>query len=92
MEGRYVGRVAVADPLHGFLCRVLGDGMGVERPTRFRAFQLKGSNEVPPADPDGLGAASVTIDSTSATPNVCFDLSVSRGLLAPGRTDARFPL
>jgi hypothetical protein len=46
VEGRYVGRVAVADPLHGFLCRVLGDGMGIDRPTRFRAFQLKGSNEV----------------------------------------------
>jgi len=38
---------------------------------------LKGSNEVPPADPDGMGAAAVTID-TSATPaNVCFDLSVT---------------
>jgi len=46
VDGRYVGRVAVADPLHGFLCRVLGDRMGVAGPRAFRAFQLKGSNEV----------------------------------------------
>ena len=46
MQGSYVGRVAVADPLHGFLCRVVSEGIGVDRPTRFRAFQLKGSNEV----------------------------------------------
>jgi hypothetical protein len=46
VEGRYVGRVAVADPLHGFLCRVLVEGMGVDGPRAFHAFQLKGSNEV----------------------------------------------
>jgi hypothetical protein len=46
VDGRYVGRVAVADPLHGFLCRVLVEGMGVHGPRAFRAFRLNGSNEV----------------------------------------------
>ena len=46
MDGHYVGRVAVDDPLHGFLCRVLVEGMDVGGPRSFHAFRLNGSNEV----------------------------------------------
>jgi hypothetical protein len=46
VEGRYVGRVAADDPLHGFLRRLLVECMGVDRARSFDAFQLKGSNEV----------------------------------------------
>lgn len=46
MDGHYVGRVSRDDPLHGFLCRVAVEQLGVERPTGFRAFRLHGSNEV----------------------------------------------
>jgi len=39
---------------------------------------LKGSTtETPPGDPDGIGGAAVTIDNSTATPDVCFDLSAS---------------
>ena len=46
MDGCYVGRVAVDDPLHPMLCRVLDEGMGVARVRSFDAFRLNGSNEV----------------------------------------------
>jgi len=37
--------------------------------------QLSGANEVPPADPDGFGSASVTFDLAAVPANVCWDLS-----------------
>ncbi len=38
--------------------------------------QLSGANEVPPGDPDGAGAASVTVDVVDATnAQVCWDLT-----------------
>ena len=40
MNGCYVGRVAVDDPLHSILCRVVGEGAH-----SFDAFRLNGSNE-----------------------------------------------
>ena len=47
MNGRYVGHVPLADPLQGFLRRVLCDRLGVhERDPQFRVFRLSGSNEV----------------------------------------------
>ena len=46
MNGCYVGRVAVDDPLHPILCRVVGEGMGVTKVRSFDAFRLNGSNEV----------------------------------------------
>ena len=46
MDGCYVGRVAVDDPLHPILCRVLDEGMGVTKVRSFDAFRLNGSNEV----------------------------------------------
>ena len=46
MDGCYVGRVAVDDPLHPMLCRVLDEGMGVTKVRSFDAFRLNGSNEV----------------------------------------------
>ena len=41
MDGCYVGRVAVDDPLHPMLCRVLDEGMGVAKVRSFAAFRLK---------------------------------------------------
>jgi len=41
VNGCYVGRVAVDDPLHSILCRVVGEGAH-----SFDAFRLNGSNEV----------------------------------------------
>jgi hypothetical protein len=46
VDGCYVGRVAVDDPLHPMLCRVADEGMGVARVGSFDAFRLNGSNEV----------------------------------------------
>jgi len=46
VDGCYVGRVAVDDPLHPMLCRVLDEGMGVAKVRSFAAFRLNGSNEV----------------------------------------------
>ena len=41
--------------------------------------RLSGANELPPADPDGSGAASVTVDVTLRCPSsqVCWDLTYS---------------
>jgi aminoglycoside phosphotransferase (APT) family kinase protein len=47
MNGRYVGYVDGADPLHGFLSQIVRDLMGVrETQPAFRAFRLSGSNVV----------------------------------------------
>ena len=47
MNGKYVGYLAGHDPLHGFLCEVIRDRMGVREPRpAFRVFRLSGSNEV----------------------------------------------
>jgi hypothetical protein len=46
VDGCYVGRVAVDDPLHAILCRVMDEGMGVDGARSFDAFRLNGSNEV----------------------------------------------
>ncbi len=49
--------------------------------------QLSGANEVPAADPDGFGSASVTFDIINATPGtgaeVCWDLSYANILTPP---------
>jgi len=45
--GKYVGYVAGDDRLHGFLSGILHDQLGVRETTpAFRAFRLRGSNEV----------------------------------------------
>jgi aminoglycoside phosphotransferase (APT) family kinase protein len=47
MNGKYVGYLAGHDPLHGFLCEIIRDRMGVrEQRPEFRVFRLCGSNEV----------------------------------------------
>jgi len=47
MNGKYVGYLAGDDPLHGYLCEIIRDRMGVdERRPAFRVFRLSGSNEV----------------------------------------------
>ncbi len=47
MNGDYVGYVAGEDPLHGFLCTIMRDRLGVGEPQlAFRVFRLSGSNEV----------------------------------------------
>jgi aminoglycoside phosphotransferase (APT) family kinase protein len=47
MNGKYVGHVPRQDPLHDFLSWVIGDRLGVREPhPTFRAFRLRGSNEV----------------------------------------------
>ena len=46
MDGCYVGRVAVDDPLHRSCAASLDEGMGVDRVRSFDAFRLNGSNEV----------------------------------------------
>jgi Phosphotransferase enzyme family len=46
VDGCYVGRVAVDDPLHTILCRVADESTGVDRARSFDAFRLNGSNEV----------------------------------------------
>jgi aminoglycoside phosphotransferase (APT) family kinase protein len=47
MNGHYVGYVALHDPLHEFLSRILRDRLEVRAPRpAFRAFRLSGSNEV----------------------------------------------
>jgi aminoglycoside phosphotransferase (APT) family kinase protein len=47
MNGKCVGYVAGEDPLHGFLCKIMRDGLGVREPyLAFRVYRLSGSNEV----------------------------------------------
>jgi hypothetical protein len=47
MNGKYVGYVAGEDPLHGFLCTIMRDRLGVREPEpAFRVYRLSGSNEV----------------------------------------------
>ncbi|WP_343573329.1 phosphotransferase [Mycobacterium sp.] len=47
MFGTYVGYVSGDDGMYGFLCRIFGEQLGVyERNPAFRAFRLRGSNEV----------------------------------------------
>jgi hypothetical protein len=47
MNGKYVGYVAVHDPLHDFLTGIIRDRIGVREPQpAYRAFRLSGSNEV----------------------------------------------
>jgi hypothetical protein len=47
MNGKYVGYVAGADPLHGFLSMIMRDRLDVREPRpAFRVFRLSGSNEV----------------------------------------------
>ena len=47
MFGKYVGYVSGDDGMHGFLCRIVREKLGVsERSPAFRAFRLRGSNEV----------------------------------------------
>ena len=47
MFGHYVGYVSVDDAMHGFLCGIFRDQLGVhERAPAFRAFRLRASNEV----------------------------------------------
>ena len=46
MDGCYVGRVAVDDPLHAILRRLVDERTGVDHPRSFDAFRLGGSNEV----------------------------------------------
>jgi Phosphotransferase enzyme family len=45
--GKYVGYVSADDAMHGFLCGIVRDQLGVREPTpAFRAFRLRASNEV----------------------------------------------
>ena len=45
--GQYVGYVSGDDGMYGFLCRIVREQLGVyERNPAFRAFRLRGSNEV----------------------------------------------
>src|SRR4051794_4014742 len=53
----------------------LGSGAAAVAAARPYLAQLSGANEVPPADPDGQGAAAVTIDRT--TGEICVDMRVS---------------
>jgi hypothetical protein len=47
MGGKFLGYVAGDDPLHGFLSRLVHDGLGVREPhPAFRVFRLSGSTEV----------------------------------------------
>ncbi|MGA9493922.1 MAG: aminoglycoside phosphotransferase, partial [Mycobacterium sp.] len=47
MFGQYVGYVSGDDGMHGFLRRIVREQLGVhERNPAFRAFRLRGSNEV----------------------------------------------
>jgi hypothetical protein len=47
VDGRFVGYVSRHDRMHGFLCRVLPERMGVHQAhPAFRVFRLSGSNEV----------------------------------------------
>ena len=47
VNGKYVGYVAVEDPLHGFLSTIMRDRLEVREPMlAFRVFRLSGSNEV----------------------------------------------
>ena len=47
MFGKYVGYVSGDDGMYGFLCRIVREQLGVyERNPAFRAFRLRGSNEV----------------------------------------------
>ncbi|MGD9705710.1 MAG: CHRD domain-containing protein [Acidimicrobiia bacterium] len=57
--------------------RNTGTGPGAAEAAVARPFlaQLTGANEVPPADPDGDGAAAITIDPVAG--NACFDLRVA---------------
>lgn len=54
---------------------VLAAGVAASDSQRFRT-DLRGSNEVPAADPDGRGNATVRIDSEAG--EVCFEVSVER--------------
>src|SRR3954465_14864253 len=46
--------------------------------------KLLGSNEVPPpGDPNGVGAASVTIDNNGVNAEVCWDLTYSNIAIPP---------
>jgi Phosphotransferase enzyme family len=46
VDGCYVGRVAVDDPLHLILRRLVDERTAVDHPRSFDAFRLGGSNEV----------------------------------------------
>src|SRR3954454_6485634 len=52
-----------------------GDGAAARAKATPLVAVLSGANEVPPADPDGTGAASITIDAT--TGQVCYDATVA---------------
>ncbi|MGZ4700565.1 MAG: CHRD domain-containing protein [Ilumatobacteraceae bacterium] len=52
--------------------------------------QLSGANEVPPGDPDGVGAASVTVDVVdSVNAQVCWDLTYRNIVTPSGATGIR---
>jgi CHRD domain len=53
----------------------LGSGAAATKTATPLVATLSGANEVPPADPDGSGAAAVTID--AATGEICFDATVA---------------
>jgi len=53
----------------------VGSGAAAAAVARPFLAQLSGANEVPPADPDGQGAAAVTIDRASG--EICVDMRVS---------------
>jgi len=50
-----------------------GSGLGATRTATPLVALLSGANEVPPADPDGSGAAAVTVDLDAG--EVCYDVS-----------------
>ena len=86
----FVGLAAVAGALtlptiaNGNARRNEGTLSGLQLAETPFVADLKGSNEVPnPGDPDGAGAATISIDFVSATePEVCWDVAFD-GIATP---------